>query len=84
MAKRFLPTQEWSGGEQESIGEYGIVAARQQIVAHTIAKIRHQTIIPSSSFLRRQESLRVYTPARYQPTPQHFPAAYFYLRRVLN
>ena len=26
MAKRFLLSQEWSAGEQESIGEYGIVA----------------------------------------------------------
>ena len=30
MAKRFLPTQEWSARKQESIGEYGIVAARRQ------------------------------------------------------
>ena len=28
---RFLPTQEWSTGERESIGKYGIVAARRQL-----------------------------------------------------
>ena len=32
---RFLPTQEWSTGERESIGKYGIVAARRQIVAES-------------------------------------------------
>ena len=37
MAKRFLPTQEWSVSGRKCIGKYGIVAARC-IVAATVAK----------------------------------------------
>ena len=46
MAMRFLPTQEWSVRERESIGEYGIVAARHRIVAYTIAKYAHTLPFP--------------------------------------
>ena len=40
MAKRFLPTQEWSVEERQLSGEYGIVAARQivAIVAKSAAE----------------------------------------------
>ena len=31
MVVRFLPTQEWSAGGRECIGEYGIVAVRRLI-----------------------------------------------------
>ena len=36
MAKRFLPTQEWSVEERQLSGEYGIAA--RCIVAATVAK----------------------------------------------
>ena len=73
MAKRFLPTQEWSRGERKCIGEYEIVARRiialsppRQIVAnHKPTQLspttKHQSAnnphSPTGPFLRRQESI---------------------------
>ena len=63
---RFLPTQEWSTGERESIGEYRIVAVAAVAAIGksancpppppTMPKYAHSPPFPHSSFLRKQES----------------------------
>ena len=45
---RFLPSQEWSTVERESIGEYGIIAARRQIVAANNRQNTHTPVHPQT------------------------------------
>ena len=58
---RFLPSQEWSTGEQESIGGFGIVVARHYIVARRRRIAESATLSPTLSpktKIRRQKQNR--------------------------
>ena len=70
MVVRFLPSQEWSTGERESIGEYGIIAARRCIVACTVAKT-HTLPLPPQTIPAEAGNLQGQRPSPPHVATQH-------------